>query len=162
MRWDVVTCGKNISGIVNAMINENLLSRDDQGYLRRPDVTSRDLTTLLILARTLGHTLERCAIAAALLAKHQKLGASVDTEEYAKQVTLMAQRIAILNGSSEADTYDKKSLFSFLEQLEELGYIEGAAGDSMRIDPRVEELAENSLSILSADIRESIHRIGLT
>jgi hypothetical protein len=31
----------------------------------------------------------------------------------------------------------------------------------MRIDPRVEELAENSLSILSADIRESIHRIGL-
>jgi glycerol-3-phosphate O-acyltransferase len=161
LRWDGGNCGKTITGIVNAMINENLLSRDDQGYLHRPDVTSRDLTTLLILARTLGHTLERCAIAAALLAKHQKLEASVDTEEYAKQVTLMAQRIAILNGSSEADTYDKKSLFSFLEQLEELGYVEGVAGDSMRIDPRVEELAENSLSILSADIRESIHRIGL-
>ena len=161
LRWDVAACAKTIAGVVSAMVNENLLSRDDHGCLRRPDVTSRDLTTLLILGRTLGHTLERCAIATALLAKHRKLGALVDTEEYAKQVTLMAQRIAILNGSSEADAYEKKSLFNFLEQLEELGYLEGAASGSIQIDPRVEELAENSLSILGSDIRESIHRIGL-
>jgi len=50
---------------------------------------------------------------------------------------------------------------NYLDRLAELGYLKETREGILELDPRIQELANNSMSLLSADIRESIHRIGL-
>jgi len=159
LRWDVADSRKMIISVIEALIREGLLFHGEGGYIRRPEVTSRDLTTLMILSRVLGQTLERYAISTALLARHAD-GGALNRKEFEAQCTLMAQRIAILNGVNEPEFFDKNLFKNYLDQLTDLGYVSNANSGNMLIDPRVKDLANTSVNLLSGDIRQSIQRIG--
>jgi glycerol-3-phosphate O-acyltransferase len=124
LRWPDADAAKNIESVIEAMIAQGLLFREAAGTaastIRRPDVTSRDLTTLRILGRALGQTLERYAISTALLARHA--GTTIDKKDFETQCQLMAQRISILNGIHDPEFFDKNLFRTHLDQLAAQGY----------------------------------------
>lgn len=159
LRWDDKDAERVIQGVVEALIREGLLFREGH-LIHRPEVTSRDLTSLRILSRAVGQTLERYAISTALLAKHGAAGA-VDRKEFETQCQLMAQRISILNGVNEPEFFDKGLFRAYIDQIEEQGFATPIEGGKLRIDPRVRDIANNSINLLSGDIRQSIQRLSL-
>jgi glycerol-3-phosphate O-acyltransferase len=123
-------------------------------------VRSRELTSLSILSRSLWRTLERYAISTALLAQHLGQG-WVNRQEFETQCQLMAQRIAILSGAHDPESYDKGLFRSYLDQLLAQGYVAPLGDDRLAIDARVAAFAESCLSLLTSDIRHSVQRVSL-
>lgn len=158
LRWDAAHGRNAIRAVVASLVKEGLLFREGN-MLRRPEVTSRDLTTLLILARSLGQTLERYAISNALLARQE---AGIERKAFEAQCTLMAQRIAILNGVKEPEFFDKNLFKNYLDRLVDLGYVTSGADGRLQNSPGLAALADYSLGLLSGDIRQSIQRIGVS
>ena len=161
LRWDTETCSRIIASGISTLVNEGLLLRQEGGYLRRPDVTSRELATLLILGRALGQTLERYAVTNALMANSLAL-VHVNRQDFEAQCSKMAQRIALLGGVSEPEFLDKNLLKNYIDRLIDLGYCSASEGGQLNIDGRIAALAAGSQSLLSTDIRESLRRIGGT
>jgi len=158
LRWGDADGEKVVHGVIQALIGQGLLFCEEDGVVRRPDVTSRDLTSLLVLSRALGPTLERYAVSSALLARHLGEGA-IDRKEYESQCQLMAQRISILNGMNEPDAFDKSLFKNFLSLLEERGYLRLASEGRFEVDQRIRDIALGAVNLLSSDIRQSIQRI---
>jgi glycerol-3-phosphate O-acyltransferase len=151
-----------IDRVVDSLVEEKLLYRESGSggvYLRRPDVTSPDLSTLHILARVVGKMCEKMAISSVLLVKQASRG-PVNKAEFEKQCQLMAQRTAILNGSNDVNTNDQAFFSAYFLQLEELGYIKKDANLTLSLCPNMEELAECSMMLLSEDLRQSISRMA--
>jgi glycerol-3-phosphate O-acyltransferase len=94
-----------------------------------------------------------------LLVKQASRG-PVNKAEFEKQCQLMAQRTAILNGSSDVNTNDQAFFSAYFLQLEELGYIKKDANLTLSLCPNMEELAESSMMLLSEDLRQSISRMA--
>lgn len=159
LRWDDHDAEKVIQGVVEALIEQGLLFREGR-FIHRPEVTSRDLTSLRILSRALGQTFERYAISTALLAKHGLRG-PINRQEFEAQCQLMAQRISILNGVNEPEFFDKNLFHSYIDQLEAQGFAERQGDGQLKIDPKVKDVADNSLNLLSGDLRQSIQRLSL-
>ncbi len=159
LRWSDESIERTVTTIVATMVDQGLLVRSGDGELSRPAVTSRDLTTLLVLGRCLGQQLERYAIALAILAKRAEVGLPIKADEYTEQVTLMAQRIAILSGLVDAEFYDKKMLLNLVDQLVDLGYLGQVAEGVLQASAKVSDLASKAVLMLSSDIRDSIHRM---
>ena len=159
LRWETESCVQTIAAIVQAFVADGLLLRLDNGDLRRPDVSSRELATLLILGRVLGHMLERYAIANALMAASLAL-VTVDRLELELQCTSMARRIDLLGGVSEPEFLDKHMMKNYLDRLIGLGYCSASEDGRLHLSGRITALAADSQILLSADIRDSLRRIG--
>jgi glycerol-3-phosphate O-acyltransferase len=159
LRWEDKEARRVIQGVIDALIGQGLLFRDGP-YVHRPEVTSRDLTSLRILSRALGQTLERYAISTALLARHGEQG-EIDRKEFETQCQLMAQRISILNGVNEPEFSDKNLFRVYIDQLEEQGFAKDLGEGRLRVDPRVQGIAANAVNLLSGDLRQSIQRLTL-
>jgi len=159
LRWETESCARTIAAVVQAFVVEGLLLRLDSGDLRRPDVTSRELPTLLILGRVLGHMLERYAITNTLMAASLVLE-TVDRLEFEQQCTDMARRIALLGGVSEPEFLDKLLMKNYLDRLIALGYCSASDDGQLHPSSRIMALAADSQILLSADIQDSLRRIG--
>lgn len=159
LRWSNDEGPRVIQGVIDALVRQGLLFRVD-GFVRRPEVTSRDLTSLMILSRALGHTLERYAISTALLARHGA-GSHIDRKEFETQCQLMAQRISILNGVNEPEFFDKNLFKNYINLLSEHGFVVEEEGGRMAVAAKTLDLAHTSVNLLSGDIRQSIQRISI-
>lgn len=159
LRWEVADARKVIGGVIESLIGQGLLFRTTDGAIRRPEVTSKDYSSLKTLGRVLGQTLERYAISTALLAQHGD-GQPFDRKAFETRCHLMAQRISILNGINEPEFFDKNLFKNFLDQLKALGLASEMADGRMAVDPKLRDVAEHSMSLLSGDIRQSIQRLG--
>lgn len=151
-----------IERVIESLVEANLLYRElgaDGVYLRRPDVTSPDLSSLHILARAVGKMCEKFAISSVLLVKQASRG-PVDKEEFEKQCQLMAQRTAILNGTNDVNSNDQALFSGYFQQLEELGYIKKDANMALTLCPKMQDIAGSSMMLLSEDIRQSISRLA--
>lgn len=162
LRWPQEAIERTVTTVISTMVDQGLLVQLGDGELSRPSVTSRDLTTLLVLGRCLGQQLERYAIALAILAKRAEAGLTVKVDDYVDQVTLMAQRIAILSGLVDAEFYDKKVLLKLVDQLVDLGYLGTETEGVLRASNKVAELAGKAVLMLSSDIRDSIYRMNVS
>jgi glycerol-3-phosphate O-acyltransferase len=160
LRWDVNDSRKVIAGVVEALVDQGLLTREASGVLRRPAFTSHDFTCLKILGRALGHTLERYAISTALLAQHGDARA-FKRKDFETQAQLLAQRISILNGINEPEFFDQSLFKNYIDLLKDLNYADEAEGGELTVDPRLRQIAESALNLLSGDIRQSIQRLPL-
>ncbi len=158
LRWAAGDARKVTLGIVEALVGQGFLFRGEGGMIRRPDVTSKDFSSLKTLGRALGQTLERYAISTALLAQHGD-GQPFDRKAFETRCHLMAQRISILNGLNEPEFFDKNLFKIFLDQLKTLGLAAEAEGGRMTVDPKLRAVAEHSMNLLSGDIRQSIQRL---
>ncbi len=161
LRWPTDEGEKVIAGVIEALIRQGLLFRTEGGYVRRPEVTSRDLTSLMILSRAMGHTLERYAISTSLLARHGA-GSVIDRKEFETQCQLMAQRISILNGINAPEFFDKSLFKNYIGLLSEHHFVQENGDGKLVIDAKIREIAETSVNLLSGDIRQSIQRIAIS
>jgi glycerol-3-phosphate O-acyltransferase len=146
-----------ISAVTNALVEQKLLCREGDLVIR-PDVTTLDFTSLKILSRVLGQTLERYAVSTALLARHAD-GASFERAEFEKQCQLMAQRISILNGINEPEFFDKNLFKNYIELLKIQGIAEDAGDGKLKVSSEIKALADSAINLLSSDIRQSIRRM---
>jgi glycerol-3-phosphate O-acyltransferase len=170
LRFADVDSRKVLGNVLEALIKEGLLVRiADAGaaagggsaVIARPDLTSPEFTCLKALGRTLGQTLERYAISTALLAKNSRSG-QVNRKEFESQCQLMAQRISILNGHNEPEYFDKTLFRTYIDLLKNLGYVLEDEKGQLTVDAQLNDVAKNSLGLLSVDIRQSIERIALS
>lgn len=155
--WSYSDTESVINNVIEALITQKLLCRTGD-IISRPDVTSLDFTSLKILSRVLGQTLERYAISTALLAKHAD-GIPFERAEFEKQCQLMAQRISILNGTNEPEFFDKNLFKNYIELLKEQGIAKETEGNRLLITDEIRELADSAINLLSSDIRQSIRRM---
>ncbi len=146
-----------ISAVTNALVEQKLLCREGDLVIR-PDVTTLDFTSLKILSRVLGQTLERYAVSTALLARHAD-GAPFERAEFEKQCQLMAQRISILNGINEPEFFDKNLFKNYIELLKIQGIAEDAGDGKLKVSSEIKALADSAINLLSSDIRQSIRRM---
>lgn len=155
--WDYAESETVINTVIAALISQNLLCRSGD-FISRPDVTSLDFTSLKILSRVLGQTLERYAISTALLARHAD-GIPFERAEFEKQCQLMAQRISILNGINEPEFFDKNLFKNYIELLKVQGIAKDSENNRLIVTGEIKELADSAINLLSSDIRQGIRRM---
>ncbi len=156
LRWESDDAEKVVKRVVEGLISQGLLERAQDGFIQRPKVTDRELTTLFYLGRTLGQLLERYAIATQILANHKQ---GIERQTFETQCSLMAQRIAILYGVNSPELQDSKLYKGFVDELRSLGYAEIAENNVLKPTDKIIGLARDSARLLSGDIRSSITRM---
>jgi glycerol-3-phosphate O-acyltransferase len=161
VRFEGVPFTEYFHKCVDGLLDLKLLSLgDEEEAVRRPEVTTPEFALLNLLGRCLGGTIERHAISSALLAR-QEVSVSFDREEFEKSCQLMSQRIAILNGTNEAEFNDGSLFHAHFDLLRQLHHIERAPEEGRyQITTAAKEAATKSIGLLSQDLRQSIIRSG--
>lgn len=158
LRWDAEDLGNVINDILEGFVTEGLLVRDSlSSKLLRPDPVTREFIALKLLSRPLAQTLERYAIATALLTKHN------DGKPFARTVfeascQSMSQRVSILSGLSEPEFFEKSLFKDYIDLLKELDFAREDHDGTMVLCREIGALAEVAANLLSADVRQSIAR----
>ena len=159
LRWDAAEAANVFRGIIKALVREELLIQGEDGLLRRPDVTSRNLTALLFMARAISTLLERYATATLLLEPYANSD-GVDRKAFESQCMLMSERMAILRGTSTPELLDSMPFKTTIDELLAHSYIEVGGNGQLLIGPRLTALARHTRGLLSGDILQSFGRIS--
>ncbi len=160
LRWkddDIIPVIKNLTAV---FIELGLLIKADKNdALKRPDLTSKEFSQLMVFGRILSRTFERYAVVSSLLSHN--IGDSIlKHSELDNQCQLMARRISLLYGVNDPEFSDKTLFAGFLDLLGKFRYVEQSAdGGHIVITERVKMLADTSEMFLSKDIRDSIRRV---
>jgi glycerol-3-phosphate O-acyltransferase len=157
LRWDQADIEQVVRGYINAMVDLKLLSRVNDTYLRRPEMTSPEFNILRTLGLVLGASLERFALAAQLLCQYGT--ESFGVEDFQNQCVMMAQRVSLLTGSSDLELPSGQVFGAILEQLGEHGMIERVNDKSWKLTDKFSESYEVSSALLSLDIRQNLSRV---
>ena len=144
---------------IERMIQLGLLSRDDNGNLARPDVSTTAFAGLAALGRILGETLERYGIALLLLAEEAKSGQGLARGSFIDDCRRLAERMALLTGREAPEFFDKTLFSGYLDSLIEVGLVQQAAGGELLLDPRIGKIAERSLELLSDETRQTLAQL---
>jgi glycerol-3-phosphate O-acyltransferase len=153
---------ENVAAIfVARMVELGLLTRDDSGHLRRPEVSSRAFAGLAGLGRILGETLERYAIALLLLADEAAQGQEqgFTRERFVNDCRLLAERMAMLTGREAPEFFDRALFSGYLDSLVEVGVVQQSAGGGLVLDARINRIADRSLELLSDETRQTLMQL---
>ena len=159
LRWDAAEAANVFRGIIKALVREELLIQGEDGLLRRPDVTSRNLTALLFMARAISTLLERYATATLLLEPYANSD-GVDRKAFESQCMLMSERMAILRGTSTPELLDSMPFKTTIDELLAHSYIEVGGNGQLLVGPRLTALVRHTRGLLSGDILQSFGRIS--
>ncbi len=140
---------------LEVMVRLGLLSREGD-RLQRPDVTSPAFSTLAMLGRVMGETLERYCITALLLAEERRTQQSLKRERFEEDCRLIAERMAILTGRDAPEFFDKALFRGYLNTLIEVGLVVETGDRGLAVDARIERIAERSLEMLSDETRQML------
>ncbi|MFP5357458.1 MAG: glycerol-3-phosphate 1-O-acyltransferase PlsB [Gammaproteobacteria bacterium] len=141
------------------MIGLGLIERADDGRLRRPEVTSPTYSSLAMLGRVMGETLERYCMTALLLAHERKTQQRLPREQFEEDCRLMAERIAMLTGRNAPEFFDKTLFRGYLNTLIEIGMVSETGEKTLVVDARIERIAERSLELLSDEARQTLLQV---
>ena len=155
LRWQP----EEIEGVtrhwLEVMVSLGLLTRQGD-RLQRPDVTSPAFSTLAMLGRVMGETLERYCITALLLAEERRTQQALKRERFEEDCRLIAERMAILTGRDAPEFFDKALFRGYLNTLIEVGLVTETGDRSLAVDARIERVAERSLEMLSDETRQML------
>lgn len=140
---------------IEVMVQLGLLSREGD-RLRRPDAGQPAYSTLAMLGRVLGETLERYCMTALLLAEERRTHQDLKRERFEDDCRLMAERMAILTGRDAPEFFDKALFRGYLNTLIEIGLVVETGEQSLEVDGRIERIAERSQELLSDDSRQML------
>ncbi|AXQ31215.1 glycerol-3-phosphate 1-O-acyltransferase [Solimonas sp. K1W22B-7] len=140
---------------LEVMTQLGLLSREGD-RLQRPDVTSPAFSTLAMLGRVMGETLERYCITALLLAEERRTQQTLKRERFEEDCRLIAERMAILTGRDAPEFFDKALFRGYLNTLIEVGLVVETGDRGLAVDARIERIAERSLEMLSDETRQML------
>jgi glycerol-3-phosphate O-acyltransferase len=144
---------------LGVMIGLGLIERADDGRLRRPEVTSPTYSSLAMLGRVMGETLERYCMTALLLAHERKTQQRLPREQFEEDCRLMAERIAMLTGRNAPEFFDKTLFRGYLNTLIEIGMVSETGEKTLVVDARIERIAERSLELLSDEARQTLLQV---
>ncbi|HSW14420.1 MAG TPA: glycerol-3-phosphate 1-O-acyltransferase PlsB, partial [Solimonas sp.] len=140
---------------IEVMIKLGLLSREGD-RLKRPEVDSPAFSTLAMLGRVMGETLERYCITALLLADERRSQGALKRERFEEDCRLMAERMAILTGRDAPEFFDKTLFRGYLNTAIDVGLVLEGPDKTLSMDPRIERVAERSLEMLSDETRQML------
>ena len=141
------------------MVNLGLLRRDGDD-LWRPDVTSKAFSTLAMLGRILGETLERYGMTALLLAEERRTPQNLLRSKFEQDCRLLAERMAVLTGRDAPEFFDPALFKGYLNTLIGMGLVtetgSGEKDKALVVDARIDRIAERSLELLSDESRQTL------
>lgn len=155
LRWQP----EEIEGVaktwIEVMVQLGLLTREGD-RLRRPDAQQPAYSTLAMLGRVLGETLERYCMTALLLAEERRTQQSLKRERFEEDCRLLAERMAILTGRDAPEFFDKSLFKGYLNTLIEIGLVTETDERTLAVDARIERIAERSQELLSDETRQML------
>ncbi len=140
---------------VTVMVQLGLLAREGE-HLRRPDASAAAYSTLAMLGRVLGETLERYCMTALLLAEERRTEGPLQRARFEDDCRLLAERMAILTGRDAPEFFDKALFKSYLNTLIEIGLVTDSGEQGLVVDARIERIAERSQELLSDESRQML------
>lgn len=155
LRWPVDEIEPVARRWLAVMGNIGLLRREGDDFWR-PDVTTPAFSTLAMLGRILGETLERYGMTALLLADEYRSGAGLARDKFEKDCRLLAERMAVLTGREAPEFFDPALFKGYLNTLIDVGLVRVDADSRLVVDARIERIAERSLELLSDESRQTL------
>lgn len=140
---------------LEVMVQLGLLTRDGE-RLRRPDAGQPAYSTLAMLGRVLGETLERYCMTALLLAEERRNPQELQRERFEEDCRLLAERMAILTGRDAPEFFDKALFRGYLNTLIEIGLVAETGERGLAVDARIDRIAERSQELLSDESRQML------
>lgn len=156
VRWEAAEAEGVARETIGVMLNLGLLARREDGWLTRPDVTSPEFSTLSMLGRVMGETLERYCMTAWLLAREHRSHAQLVRGRFEEDCRLLAERMAVLTGRDSPEFFDKPLFRGYLDTLIEVGLVSVGEGQRLVLDERIVKIAERSLELLSDESRQTL------
>ncbi len=151
----------HIGELLDGLVAQGLLSRGDDGVLLRPEVGTTEYTALIGLGRILRETFERYTMTSLLLVR-EMAREPIARSDIERQVTQMAQRLAILSGREAPEYFDKTLFRGYLDCLIEQELLRTEAQDEgvcIRVDPRLQTLAEHWVSLLGPSVQQGMQQL---
>ncbi len=142
---DIADLPAYVEQILTLLIEQGLVefSESDQTYSSKNDKVSQ----LLLLAETMGETLQRYAIIFNLLATRP----NIERPDLERESHLLAKRLGALHGVTAPEFYDKKLYGTLSVKLKELGYLmDKSHGED------VERIRNHANAMLSAQVKQTI------
>lgn len=156
VRWEPEEANEVARESLDVMINLGLLSRREDGWLTRPEVTSPAFSTLAMLGRIMGETLERYCMTTWLLANAQQSGTALPRARFEEDCQLLAERMAVLTGRDSPEFFDKALFRGHLDTLIEVGVVSMSQDQTLVIDERIHKVANRALELLSDESRQTL------
>ncbi len=153
--WDPAECEAKARESIEVMVKLGLLHREN-GHLVRPEVSGREFSTLAMLTRVLGETLERYCMTILLLAGEHRAGQRMERDRFEEDCRLLAERMAILTGREAPEFFDKALFRGYLNTLIQVGLVAETEDKALSVDARIERMAERSLELLSDETRQTL------
>lgn len=155
VRWEPAEAEDVARQTLDVMCRLGLLTRNDD-VLLRPDVTSPAFSSLSMLARIMGETLERYCMTTWLLAFEHREEGHVARGRFEEDCRLLAERMAVLTGRDSPEFFDKALFKGYLDTLIDAGLVQVGEGQGLLVDPRLGQIAERSLELLSDESRQTL------
>jgi glycerol-3-phosphate O-acyltransferase len=156
VRWEPAEAEDVTREMLEVMVNLGLLARRGEDCLVRPEVTSPAFSTLSMLGRIMGETLERYCMTTWLLAQERRNPERAQRGRFEEDCRLLAERMAVLTGRDSPEFFDKALFRGYLDTLIDAGLVRSGEQDGLSIDPQIEAIAERSLELLSDESRQTL------
>lgn len=156
VRWETAEAEDVAREVVGVMLHLGLLSRREDGWLVRPEVSSPAFSMLSMLGRVMGETLERYCMTTWLLAHEHRSQASLPRGRFEEDCRLLAERMAVLTGRDSPEFFDKALFRGYLDTLIDVGLVSVGSDQRLVMDERIGKIAERSLELLSDESRQSL------
>ncbi len=156
LRWEPAEAEQVARDCIEAMLSQGLLLRNEDGRLARPDVTTSAFSTLSMLGRVMGETLERYCMTTLLLADESKSRQPLLRERFEEDCRRLAERMAVLTGRDSPEFFDKTLFRGYLDTLIDVGIVSETGDRRLAVDVRIDKIAERSLELLSDETRQTL------
>jgi glycerol-3-phosphate O-acyltransferase len=156
VRWEAAEAEQVARETLDVMLNLGLLGRRADGWLTRPEVTAAEFSTLSMLGRVMGETLERYCMTTWLLAHEHRSNTSLARGKFEEDCRLLAERMAVLTGRDSPEFFDKTLFRGYLDTLIDVGLVSVGEDQKLVMDERIGKIAERSLELLSDESRQTL------
>ncbi|MGQ0622371.1 MAG: glycerol-3-phosphate 1-O-acyltransferase PlsB [Panacagrimonas sp.] len=156
VRWEAAEAEDVARETLAVMVNLGLLTRRADGWLLRPEVTAPEFSTLAMLGRVMGETLERYCMTTWLLAHEHRREARLLRAKFEEDCRLLAERMAVLTGRDSPEFFDKALFRGYLDTLIDVGLVSVGEDQVLIVEERIYKIAERSLELLSDESRQTL------
>ncbi len=157
VRWEMAEAEDVARETLEVMINLGLLRRREGGdWVERPEIDSAAYSTLSMLGRIMGETLERYCMTTWLLAQEHRTEEKLPRAKFEEDCRLLAERMALLTGRDSPEFFDKTLFRGHLNTLIEGGLVKVDHGKNLLLDDRIYKIARRSLELLSDETRQTL------
>ncbi|MDA1063888.1 MAG: glycerol-3-phosphate 1-O-acyltransferase PlsB [Proteobacteria bacterium] len=153
LKWDADEIDAVTLAAVNALVEQELLTRED-GWLIRPPVGSARAYQLLMLGQTMVPMIQRFYLAIALLSRH---GSGVLSRARLEQMCQWsAERLSMIYGLHSPDFFNKTLFHDYILMLQGQEVLRRNSDGLLEFDGSLVSIGADARLVLSEEIRHSI------